>query len=77
MVPTADVPRSQMPPQQWEGLVDFCFWACMKTGLHSQDIIGHCDTGIATECPGKWLHAQIPLLRQAVHLRLTEIQKKP
>ena len=59
-----------MPSQQWETLVDVCSWACHATGLRSDQIIGHCDTGIATECPGRWLHAQLGLLRQAVHARL-------
>lgn len=59
-----------MAPIQWDRLVALCAFICEVCGLDPQVIRGHRDFD-ATRCPGDWLHAQLPRLRQDVRERLS------
>ena len=60
---TADV----VPPRQMRALVDLLAWLCFKCRIDTSTILGHRDTGIATACPGDWLHSQLPSIREQAH----------
>lgn len=56
-----------MPKKQWDALVSLCAWLAFQCNIDTAQILGHRDTGIATACPGAWLEAQLPTLRQQAH----------
>ena len=55
---------AQMPPPQWRALVDLVGWLTWICKIDTALVIGHRDTGIATDCPGQWLESRLPALRQ-------------
>jgi len=59
----------QMPAVQWRSLVDLCASICSSCKISPDNIRGHRDF-VPTQCPGDWLYAQLPRLRQDVRQRL-------
>jgi hypothetical protein len=59
-----------MAPVQWDRLVATCAFICEACGFDPEVIRGHRDFD-ATRCPGDWLYAQLPRLRQDVRARLS------
>ena len=59
----------EMAPEQWSSLVELCASLCSTCNLKPTAIKGHRDF-TATLCPGDWLYAQLPRLRQEVAKRL-------
>lgn len=57
----------EMPSKQWLALTKLVAWLSSICKLDTAKIIGHRDTGISTDCPGKWLEAQLPKLRHEAH----------
>ncbi len=55
---------TRMPSKQWQALVQLVGWLARVCSIDTAHVIGHRDTGIATDCPGQWLEGQLPLLRQ-------------
>jgi hypothetical protein len=53
-----------MPGKQWRSLVQLTGWLAWICQIDTAKIIGHRDTGISTDCPGKWLESRLPALRQ-------------
>lgn len=66
-----------MPDAQWQSLVELCATLCLECNIDSANITGHRNTGIATDCPGDWLDAQLARLSQAVHDRKLALQAQP
>ncbi|MEW5858492.1 MAG: N-acetylmuramoyl-L-alanine amidase [Cyanobacteriota bacterium] len=62
----------QMGEKQWNSLVDLCVSICSSCKISPDNIKGHRDFS-ATDCPGDWLYAQLPRLRQAVRQKLSTI----
>ncbi len=60
----------QMPAVQWNSLVNLCVSLCSACKISPDNIRGHRDF-VATQCPGDWLYAQLPRLRQEVRQRLS------
>lgn len=59
----------QMGTKQWNSLVELCTALCSAYNIAPNNIKGHRDFN-ATKCPGDWLYAQLPRLRQAVAQKL-------
>ena len=59
----------QMERTQWDSLVTLCISLCNSCGISPIDIKGHRDFSY-TDCPGNWLYAQLPRLRQEVSDKL-------
>jgi hypothetical protein len=62
-----------MPAAQWNASVKLHAAIAMLCNLDTATIIGHRDTGIATDCPGKWFHAQIPQFRAEAHTAKSQL----
>lgn len=60
----------QMGEKQWNSLVELCVSICDSCKISPDNIKGHRDFS-ATDCPGDWLYAQLPRLRQAVRQKLS------
>ncbi len=56
-----------MPARQWQALVQLVAWLATVCHIDTAKVIGHRDTGIATDCPGQWLWSRLPALRQQAH----------
>lgn len=54
-----------MAAKQWNSLVKLCVALCKSCNISPSNIRGHRDFSI-TACPGDWLYAQLPKLRQEV-----------
>ncbi len=67
---------SSMSQAQWTELVSLCTYLCRVCRVDPNRIVGHRDF-VATECPGQWLYAQLPRLRQEVRAKLKEVVEPP
>lgn len=59
----------QMKAKQWDSLVELCVALCQSCNIRPANIKGHKDFSV-TLCPGDWLYAQLPKLRQEVASKL-------
>lgn len=59
----------QMEKTQWNSLVTLCVSLCSSCGISPINIKGHRDFSYSN-CPGDWLYAQLPRLRQEVTEKL-------
>ena len=66
-----------MPSKQWQALVGLVGWLAYVCRIDTQDVIGHRDTGIATDCPGQWLESRLPALRQQARLLKLTLKGTP
>ena len=55
----------KMQAKQWDSLVELCAALCESCNISPANIRGHRDFS-NTACPGDWLYAQLPKLRQEV-----------
>jgi hypothetical protein len=60
----------QMGQMQWDSLVELCVSLCESCDISPANIRGHREFS-NTDCPGDWLFAQLPRLRQAVTDKLS------
>jgi hypothetical protein len=58
-----------MGQKQWDSLVELCASLCSSCAVSPENIRGHRDFS-NTDCPGDWLYAQLPQLRQEVAIKL-------
>ncbi|MGE0490475.1 MAG: peptidoglycan recognition family protein [Vulcanimicrobiota bacterium] len=66
-----DFRKTEMPPEQWERLVELCASICYASKISPDSIVGHRDL-VPTECPGNQLFSRLPELRRLVARRLRE-----
>lgn len=59
----------QMGKKQWDSLVELCAAICKSCNIDPDNIRGHRDFSV-TDCPGDWLYAQLPKLRNEVRAKL-------
>lgn len=60
---------AKMGQKQWNSLVALCAAICQSCRIDPNNIRGHRDFSY-TKCPGDWLYAQLPRLRQEVRAKL-------